>query len=86
MRERVTISLPSEVAAQVREMTEQGRTESVSAFISEAVAEKVNRQRRAREWLDRKLQDAEHTDPEGFSTARTWAERVFPGTGGHAAA
>lgn len=80
------MSLPPEVAARVRELAEAGQAESVSAFVTDAVTEKVNRQRRAREWLDRKLAAAERADPQAFATARAWTDRVFEsGPGGHAA-
>jgi Arc/MetJ-type ribon-helix-helix transcriptional regulator len=45
MNERVTVSLPAELAAEARRAVETGAAASVSSYIADAVSAKAERQR-----------------------------------------
>jgi Arc/MetJ-type ribon-helix-helix transcriptional regulator len=77
MTTRITVSLPDDLAAAVQEMAEQHRTPSVSAFVAEAVADRLTRRERARQWLDEQLAEARARDPEGFDKTRTRVREVM---------
>ena len=63
---RVTVSLPTETADQLSDRAAAAGASSVSAYVSEAVAEKMNRDT-ALAWLDQLWGPA---DPQAVATAR----------------
>jgi Arc/MetJ-type ribon-helix-helix transcriptional regulator len=68
---KVAIALPREVLARAKREVRAGRAKSLSAFVSEAIDERLRRDELAR-LLD--LMDAEHGPP--AKTAKQWASRV----------
>jgi len=77
MTTRITVSLPDDLAAAVQAMAEQHRTPSVSAFVAEAVADRLARRERARRWLDDRLVEARARDPEKFDQTRAQVREVM---------
>ena len=74
--ERITVSVPVEVADQLRRMAEDGEIESVSAYVSETVSQRVDREQE----LSRI--DAEHAKRGIVITAEAdaWAQRLVDDT------
>jgi len=73
-RVKLGMTLPSELAETARAAVRDGRAPSVSAYITEAVYERVRREQLA-ELLD--AMDAELGAPGG--EAEAWARRVLQG-------
>lgn len=69
---KVALSIPSEVLAKAKKEVEKGRAKSLSAFVSEAVDDKLKRDE-----LDAILDamDAEHGEPN--TEAKRWARKVL---------
>jgi hypothetical protein len=65
VKERITVTVDAEIAAQVKE-----QTGSTSSFVEAAIREKLDRQRHARAMLDQDLERARRADPEGFAEAK----------------
>jgi post-segregation antitoxin (ccd killing protein) len=65
VKERITVTVDAEIAAQIKELSG-----STSSFVEAAIREKLDRQRHARAMLDRDLERARRTDPEGFAEAK----------------
>lgn len=68
---KVAIAIPKDVLALAKKEVLAGRAKSLSAFVSEAIDERLRRDELAR-LLD--LMDAEHGKP--GKKARQWANRV----------
>ena len=64
VKERITVTIDSEIAAQIKELAG-----STSSFVETAIREKLDRHRHARAMLDRDLSAARRADPEGFAAA-----------------
>jgi hypothetical protein len=80
VKERITVTVDAEIAAQIRELAG-----STSSFVETAIREKLDRHRHARVMLDRMLADAERTDPERFAeTQQQVAEMMRRHFGGAA--
>ena len=73
-RVKLAMTLPSELAETARAAVRDGRAPSVSAYITEAVYERVRREHLV-ELLD--AMDAELGAPSG--EAEAWAKRVLQG-------
>lgn len=69
---KVAISMPSEVLSLAKRKVREGRAKSLSAFVSEAVDEKL-RHDELQDILA--AMDREHGEPDG--AARRWAKRVI---------
>ena len=69
---KVAISIPKETLRLAKQRVKMGRAKSLSAFVAEAVDEKLNRDQ-LNEILD--AMDAEYGKP--GKAARTWAKRVL---------
>ncbi|GLY92391.1 hypothetical protein [Actinoallomurus iriomotensis] len=65
VKERITVTIDSEIATQIKELAG-----STSSFVESAIREKLDRYRHARAMLDRELAAAERADPERFAEAR----------------
>ena len=70
--EKVALSMPAEVLRLAKKEVANGRAKSLSAFVAEAVDEKLRRDELS-EILD--AMDAEHGTPN--KTAKAWAKRVL---------
>ncbi|MCP9489475.1 MAG: hypothetical protein MSC31_06320 [Solirubrobacteraceae bacterium MAG38_C4-C5] len=70
--ERVTVTMPADVAKAARERVEAGESRSLSAFVAEAVEEKAKRET-LREVLDDIRGEIGPPGPE----AEAWADRVL---------
>ncbi|MDN3354564.1 type II toxin-antitoxin system CcdA family antitoxin [Actinomadura sp. DC4] len=66
VKERITVTVDSEVVAQIRKLAG-----STSSFVEAAIREKLDRHRHARAMLDRDLSQARAADPEGFADAKS---------------
>jgi Arc/MetJ-type ribon-helix-helix transcriptional regulator len=69
---KIALSIPAEVLKQAKKQVRAGRAKSLSAFVSEAVDEKLRRDELT-ELLD--ALDAERGAPN--KSARAWAKRVL---------
>jgi hypothetical protein len=69
---KVAITIPSDVLKLAKKEVEAGRAKSLSTFVSEAVAERLQRDE-LNDLLD--SMDAEHGAPD--KAARAWARRVL---------
>jgi hypothetical protein len=69
---KIALTIPTDVLALAKKEVRAGRAKSLSAFISEAVDEKVRRDELAA-ILD--AMDAEHGAPD--KAARAWAKQVL---------
>ena len=67
VKERITVTVDSEIAAQIKELAGQ---ESTSSVVERALREMLTRQRDARARLQAMLAVHERQDPEGFTRAR----------------
>jgi post-segregation antitoxin (ccd killing protein) len=65
VKERITVTVDSELAAQLRELAG-----STSSFVESAIREKLDRHRHARAMLDRELAEVKRADPERFAEAQ----------------
>lgn len=74
--ERVTVTMPADVARAARERVEAGESRSLSAFVAEAVEEKAKRHT-LRDVLDADRRVMGPSSPE----AEAWARRVLPDAG-----
>ncbi|WP_327359825.1 ribbon-helix-helix protein, CopG family [Streptomyces sp. NBC_01304] len=75
-KERVTISLDGEIAAAIRKLAETGQTESVSAYVTEAVEDRLARQERAERIIKGWAAEAEQKDAAQWAQALDWARRT----------
>lgn len=71
--QRITVTMPEEVAQSAREAVAAGESPSLSAFVAEAIQEKVKRET-LRELLDEIEREIGPPGPE----AEAWALRVLP--------
>jgi Arc/MetJ-type ribon-helix-helix transcriptional regulator len=69
---KVALTIPAEVLSLAKKKVRSGRAKSLSAFVSDALDEKLRRDELT-EILDR--MDLEHGKP--GKAARTWAKRVL---------
>jgi Arc/MetJ-type ribon-helix-helix transcriptional regulator len=74
-KERVTISLDADKAAALQQAVKDGRIESVSAYVGEAVGERMGREERAQRIIDGWAQTAEQEDPQAWQEALAWARQ-----------
>jgi Arc/MetJ-type ribon-helix-helix transcriptional regulator len=72
-KERVTITLSEESAAALRKLAEDGQIESVSAYVADAVEDRLARQERAARVINRWVSEAENQDPDTWAKALEWA-------------
>ncbi|MFE3454986.1 hypothetical protein ACFXJ8_39290 [Nonomuraea sp. NPDC059194] len=77
--EKITVSLPKDLAVRLRSMSETGLIDSVSGYVSQAVQDRMERQQRASQFLHRAAEQVGQADPEGWEQARAWANTVFNG-------
>lgn len=75
-KERVTITLTEESAAALRKLADAGQIESVSAYVAEAVEDRLARQERATRVISRWAAHAETNDPTEWAKALEWARRT----------
>jgi metal-responsive CopG/Arc/MetJ family transcriptional regulator len=73
--ERISITVPRELAEELRGMKQAHSIESVSAFASRAMAEQIDRERRHRESSER-LRVEFGLDEEQVELAQQWADDV----------
>ncbi|MFD7282426.1 ribbon-helix-helix protein, CopG family [Streptomyces sp. NPDC059862] len=74
-KERVTVSLPADKAAALQQLAKDGRIESVSAYVSEAVEERMGREERAQRIIEGWAHEAEQQDPQAWEQALAWARQ-----------
>jgi Arc/MetJ-type ribon-helix-helix transcriptional regulator len=72
VKERITVSIDSEIAAQVKELAGGGSTSSV---VERALREMLTRQRDARARLNAMAAAHERRDPQGFARRRAHIRR-----------
>ena len=72
VKERITVTIDSEIAAQIKELAGKGSTSSV---VERALREMLTRQRNARDRLKAMVAAHEHRDPEGFARRRAHVRR-----------
>lgn len=72
VKERITVTVDAEIAAQIKELTG-----STSSFVEAAIREKLDRQRHARAMLNRDLEKARRADPERFAAAKARVEKLM---------
>lgn len=73
-REKLAVSVPAPLVAEAKETVAAGRSSSVSALVSEALAEKLERGR-----LDEALAAMDRELGEVDDEARAWARRALWG-------
>ncbi|MEV5507979.1 hypothetical protein [Streptomyces orinoci] len=71
--ERISITVPRELAEQLRGMKDANVIESVSAFVTRTLAGQIDRDRRHRESDERLRQDF-GLDEDRMTLARQWAD------------
>ncbi|MGI5336188.1 hypothetical protein ACQEVS_01655 [Streptomyces sp. CA-181903] len=71
--ERISITVPRELAEQLRGMQDANVIESVSAFVTRTLAGQIDRDRRHRESEERLRRDF-GVDEEYIALAREWAD------------
>ncbi|OEJ23748.1 hypothetical protein AR457_03800 [Streptomyces agglomeratus] len=72
-KERVTITIPAESAAALRRLAKEKRIESVSAYVTEAVEERLGREERAQRIIEGWAAEVERTSTEQWAEAVEWA-------------
>jgi Arc/MetJ-type ribon-helix-helix transcriptional regulator len=72
VKERITVTIDSEIAAQIKELAGQ---ESTSSVVERALREMLTRQRTARARLQAMVAAHEQRDPEGFARTRAHVRR-----------
>jgi Arc/MetJ-type ribon-helix-helix transcriptional regulator len=72
VKERITVTVDSEIAAQIKELAGQ---ESTSSLVERALREMLTRQRNARARLEAMLAAHEQEDPEGYARSRAHVRR-----------
>lgn len=72
VKERITVTIDSEIATQIKELAGQ---ESTSSVVERALREMLTRQRTARARLQAMVAAHEHRDPEGFASTRAHVRR-----------
>ena len=72
VKERITVTIDSEIAAQVKELAGGGSTSSV---VERALREMLTRQRDARARLNAMAAAHERRDPQGFARRRAHIRR-----------
>jgi Arc/MetJ-type ribon-helix-helix transcriptional regulator len=72
VKERITVTVDSEIAAQIKELAGQ---HSTSSLVERALREMLTRQRNARSRLEAMLAAHEREDPEGFARSRAHVRR-----------
>lgn len=70
--ERITVTLPTELTARLRQRVSSGEADSVSGFVAEAVTDRLREESLA-DWLADMADGAEPITDE----ARDWAENVL---------
>jgi Arc/MetJ-type ribon-helix-helix transcriptional regulator len=73
--ERISITVPRELADELRGMRQADLIESVSAFVTRSVAGQIDRERRHRESAERLRADF-GLDDEAAAIAQQWADDV----------
>lgn len=72
-KERVTITIPADSAAALKKLAKEKRIESVSAYVTEAVEERLGREERAQRIIEGWAAEAERTSIEEWGRAVAWA-------------
>ena len=72
VKERITVTIDSEIAAQIKKLAGGGSTSSV---VEKALREMLTRQRDARARLNAMVAAHERRDPEGFARRRAHIRR-----------
>jgi Arc/MetJ-type ribon-helix-helix transcriptional regulator len=72
VKERITVTIDSDIAAQIKELAGHGSTSSV---VEKALREMLTRHQNARARLEEMLAAHEHRDPEGFARSRARVRR-----------
>ncbi|MGW7196128.1 ribbon-helix-helix protein, CopG family [Streptomyces chryseus] len=72
-KERVTITIPAESAAALRRLAKEKRIESVSAYVTEAVEERLGREERAQRIIEGWAAEVERAGVEEWAEAVEWA-------------
>lgn len=67
VKERITVTVDAEIAAQIKELAGE---ESTSSVVERALREMLTRQQTARARLNAMLAQHERRDPEGFARTR----------------
>ncbi|GII54339.1 hypothetical protein Pth03_27280 [Planotetraspora thailandica] len=62
--EKLSVSLPSELVAKIRELLEAGQASSVSAFLAEAAEYKLSRTAQVTALLEAKIEALKVADPD----------------------
>ncbi len=73
-KERVTITIPADSAAMLRKLAQEKRIESVSAYVTEAVEERLGREERARRIIEGWAAEVERASPKEWARALEWAQ------------
>lgn len=76
--ERISITVPRELARELRGMKEGNLIPSVSAFVTQSVAGQIDRERRRRESAERLRHDF-GLDDDRAALARQWADDATNG-------
>ncbi|MGH3377076.1 MAG: ribbon-helix-helix protein, CopG family [Actinoallomurus sp.] len=72
VKERITVTVDSEIAAQIKELAGQAST---SSLVERALREMLTRQLNAQARLEAMLAAHEHEDPEIYARTRTHVRR-----------
>ena len=72
VKERITVTVDSEIAAQIKELAGQ---ESTSSIVERALREMLTRHRNARARLQAMVVAHEQRDPEGYARLRSHVRR-----------
>lgn len=72
IKERITVTIDSDIAAQIKDLAGQSSTSSV---VERALREMLTRHRNARARLDEMLAVHTRRDPEGFARSRVRVRR-----------
>ncbi|SNT60558.1 hypothetical protein SAMN05216276_107819 [Streptosporangium subroseum] len=75
--EKITVSLPKDLVGHLRALSEEGHIESVSAYVTQAVQDRMERQHRASLFLHRAAEQVQETDSEGWRKAQSWADGLY---------
>lgn len=79
VKERITVTVDAEIAAQIKELAGQ---ESTSSVVERALREMLTRQQTARARLRAMLAEHERQDPEGYARTRDDVRRRLGLLGG----
>ncbi|AWS43615.1 hypothetical protein [Streptosporangium sp. 'caverna'] len=74
---KITVSLPKNLTVRLRSLSEEGSIESVSAYVTQAVQDRMERQHRASLFLHRAVEQTRERDGEGWQQAQAWADGLY---------